>query len=43
MDFGLSFNLNINQDGYPDFITTAGLKVCILDLYNHDDANPIVS
>eukprot|EP00116_Pleurobrachia_bachei_P003134 sb/3463396/ len=33
MDFGLSFSLNINQDGYPDFITTAGLKVMFHNFY----------
>ncbi|XP_063687518.1 serine/arginine repetitive matrix protein 2-like isoform X3 [Bolinopsis microptera] len=33
MDFGLSFGLNINQSIYPNFVTTAGIKVMFHNYY----------
>ncbi|KAL5250199.1 hypothetical protein ACHWQZ_G016058 [Mnemiopsis leidyi] len=33
MDFGLSFKLNINQSSYPNFVTTAGVKVMFHNYY----------
>ena len=32
MDFGLTLDININQDQYPEIVTTAGVKIMF---HNH--------